>query len=106
VTAAASSAGELTAGDVARLRGWDRATAWRWLVKLEREHGPTVVRRSGRRLYTTAAALARVAPTLGDDRIKARVADLESRVTLQEQRISGLARDLAEALRLLRSARR
>lgn len=88
------SAPELSATDIATARGWSRTTAWRWLCQLEKQFGPTVVARRGRRLFTTAAALARVAPTLGFERLRTRVDDHEQRIEQLEARVDRLARDI------------
>lgn len=89
---------ELSAADVARARGWSRTTAWRWLSALEREFGPSVVSRRGRRLFTTASALARVAPTAGDDRTRSRIEALETTVAEQGRRIDTLVREFRAAV--------
>ena len=88
-----TSVRELTATDVARARGCSRTTAWRWLVQLEKQFGSIVVARRGRRLFTTPEALARVAPTAGDDRTKSRLVALEQRVEEQDKRIDALQRE-------------
>jgi hypothetical protein len=48
--------------DVAKLRGMPLSTARKWLAELEREHGKSVVRRRGNRLWTTERALERIEP--------------------------------------------
>lgn len=95
MTAAASPAGELTAGDVARLRGISRKTAYRWLVQLEAKYGPRVVSRRGNRLVTTLSALEGLAPALETERTLDRIRDLEARYAEIERRLDGLARELS-----------
>lgn len=81
-----NASAELSTSDIARARGCDPATARRWLVQLEAKHGPTVVARRGRKLFTTVAALERVVPTWRSqpddaDRVRAleeRVEELEA----------------------------
>jgi DNA invertase Pin-like site-specific DNA recombinase len=48
--------------EIARLLGIHRVTAYRWMTNLERRHGPTIIARAGRRLFTTLEALAKVLP--------------------------------------------
>jgi len=102
----------ITVADLARQRGRHPSSVRRWLLELDAKHGGVVLRvGKGRnaRLYTTAPALARVAPHLIEpasdmrelvevvqkdidtlvDRtttLLARVRDLAKRVSLLEQR--------------------
>jgi glutathione S-transferase len=79
---------EIGVTQLAAARGISRWTARRWLQALEAQWGPRVVTRRGRRMVTTDAALARVAPWAGADaatdrRLRAlerRVADAEIRI--------------------------
>jgi hypothetical protein len=98
---------ELTAADIARWRGCSRATAWRWLRDLEAEHGPTVVARrgkNGRYLYTTYAALAKVAPVPLDPNVERRLQDLEKRLADEERRSNAHARELSDLREFRRKA--
>lgn len=58
----------LYASDIAERRRISVSAARRWLAELEEKHGPLVVGRVGRRLFTTEEALARVVPGFGGRR--------------------------------------
>ncbi len=102
----------LTVGELARQRGRHPSSIRRWLLDLDAKHGGGVAQRIGKgrnaRLYTTAVALARVAPDLvepGGDlsdqvaglqkdmdmlvdrttRLLARVRELTQRMTVMEE---------------------
>ena len=71
-------------------------SAQRWLVQLEKQHGPSVVGRVGNRPYTTTGALEKIAPTWrGPDR------DFERRLKDCEDTID----DLSRRLRVLEARR-
>lgn len=88
--------GLLSAADIARDRGWNRVTAWRWLRWAEKEHGVHLVQ-SNRTLYIDAVELARVARLEKGVDWKARqeIQMLRDRLDALEMRQNGLARDLA-----------
>jgi hypothetical protein len=94
--------------DVARLRGVDESTARRWLVALEKRHGPAVVGRIGRKLFTTETGLARVAPAMapprterdGGHRFGNRLSQLWRRVT----ELAGTVRRLGERMARIESS--
>jgi len=82
---------------IARIRGCDRVTAWRWLKSLH----PDQVTRRGRLLGLTRAQLeALVAPI--DDRIERRLLDLEEETEIAEGRLNVLGREIREMKRALR----
>lgn len=88
---------ELTTADIARLRGVTRQAARNWLVDLEREHGPTVVGRRGRSLYTTHEALEKVCPGLSrEHRFEPRMAKMHERMTALEFRHDALVREVQQ----------
>ena len=76
----------LFAEDIAELHGMSRRHAHRWLERLEREHGSTVVGRAneaGRvRRYTTVAALDAVSPERrrAESDLRGRLEELVGRV--------------------------
>jgi DNA-binding IclR family transcriptional regulator len=88
----------LGTADVARLLGVHRATAHRWLAELERRHGPTVVARAGRKLFTTREALQRVAPFFGEtERLPMeRLKELEGRQMETIKRLNALGARMRE----------
>lgn len=64
-------------------------SAQRWLAALEKEHGAAVVGRIGNRLYTTVAALEKVAP-----RWRGPEGDFEQRLKDCEDTIDHLSREV------------
>jgi hypothetical protein len=78
--------------DVAHLRGVDESTARRWLVALEKRHGSAIVGRIGRKIFTTEAGLARVAPAIAPSRTERDAAHrLGNRLSQLWRRVSELA---------------
>lgn len=89
-------AGMVPTTAIASARGWSRQWAWRYLTRLEREHGLRLVR-DGRTIYVDpeelrrAVALesakkdARVVQQVG--RLKKRVCDLEERQKATEMEL-------------------
>lgn len=97
---------EVGARDIADTYGWSRWKAWRYLVALERTHGAAVVKRRGRRLYTTRAGLEHVAAALPPDidpRIERRLRDLEAAVAEHTGRLNGQSSELREFRRKARA---
>lgn len=89
--------GELTSGDLARANGISRSTAHRWLKALYRQHGDQIVSRRGNRYFTTAAALAKVAPEVARTTgVEARLHHLETWQEEQDKRMDGQAIDAIE----------
>lgn len=88
--------GLLSAADIAKDRGWNRVTAWRWLRWAEKEHGVHLVK-SKNTLYIDATDLARVARLERGVDWKARqeISHLRERLDALEARQNGLARDIA-----------
>jgi hypothetical protein len=89
----------LTTADVARVRGWSRVHAWRWLKSLHRKYGSDFVQRQGRSFAIGRAQLAQVLADsngLLDPRIVRRLNDLEQRVRDVERRTDIHAKGLAK----------
>ena len=88
----------LYAEDLARIRGTSVRAAQRQLVRLEREHGPTVVgseaRAGGRRRWTTVAALERTLPILDSDSHRDAMIELNRKQTEQAEEIRALRAEL------------
>ena len=92
----------VTVADIARSKGWHRATAHRWLSAIEKEYGNRVVWRRGRTLIADAEELARVAKPSVDESLRQalnRIALLESSYKAQDLRINGISRDLVDLRR-------
>jgi hypothetical protein len=71
-------------------------TAWRFLRDLEKRFGTKIVYRRGRTMYTTAAALAQVAPVLRDDNPAGRIRELEDEVASLQLRVTWLINRIAK----------
>jgi hypothetical protein len=85
--------------DVARLLGVHRVTAYRWLAELERRHGPAVVARAGRKLFTTREALGRALPIAADAGARPpleRLVELELRQIETVKRLNALGARVRE----------
>jgi len=96
-------AGELKVADIARRHGVDRSTAYRWMIEIEKRHGPTVIGRRGKRgvLFTTEDAFATVAPLVADRSYMERmVKELTERLDDTDRRTDKLAAEVAEFRRL------
>jgi hypothetical protein len=98
--------------DVAKLRSLSVSGARKWLVALEREHGPRIVRRNGNRLWTTERALARIEPGSGPSEASAyerRLRAVERRAERAERSAMAYeaqARELDARLEVLEAERR
>lgn len=91
----------LSVSDVARVRGWHRVTGWRWLRRVEREHGAKLVRQ-GRTLYIERSELARIVALLPkpmDPRIVRLLRSIQERLDAIESRQNGFANDLQQLRR-------
>jgi len=88
----------LYARDIAERRGITERAARKWLTRLEREHGARVVGRVGSRRFTTADALATIAP--GFDPTLARLSALEERF----RRLAATVRTMQRAVEQLNAA--
>ena len=92
----------VTVADIAKARGWHRAYAYKWLRRIELEHGEPTVWRKGRALMADAERLAHVTePDLHELLAQAinRIELLESAYTGQDKRIDGISRDLVDIRR-------
>jgi hypothetical protein len=102
----------LSTAEIARVRGWHRATAHRWMRVMQalgKKHGRAVVWRQGRTYVVDVAAAIQVAEVSAEDRLRQalnRIALLESAYTDQDARINGISRDLVEVRRQLNCARK
>lgn len=97
---------ELKVADIARRHGVDRKTAYRWLVEIEKECGPSVVGRRGKRgvLFTTEDAFAKVAPLVAQRAVEERrVKDLEERMADAETRADKHAMEIIDLRRDFRA---
>lgn len=87
----------LTVSDVARIRGTDRTSAWRWLQRNAKPY----LRRRGKQKGSPIVISARVFALLQDpalyERIERRVVDLERRMTEAEMRADSHANSLRRA---------
>jgi hypothetical protein len=88
MSAAGSRAADvITVAELARRRRCDKSTVRRWLLELEERHGGVVFRRgkgTNARVYTTTAALARVAPDMVEPESDVRAAIADVRAALAE----------------------
>lgn len=76
------AAGELKVSDIARRHHISRMTAYRWMVEIEKKHGPAVVGRRGKRgvLITTEDAWMAVAPL-----VRGLLTEIEERIEKIEE---------------------
>jgi hypothetical protein len=89
--------GWIYAPDLAAHLGISRQRAHEMLVGLEKTYGKRIVGRQGKRPYTTARALARVTPGLGEDYgLEPEIGSLKDRQTVTENRIDILARTVSQ----------
>lgn len=99
--ALASEPDELTPVDVARIRGWNRVRAWRWLRSLHDRYDGEIVRREteGREQYVIrkrdfAALLATRHPV--DPRVLRRLLDFAEQIREHDRRLDVHAKALAK----------
>ena len=99
--------GELKVSDIAERHQISRMTAYRWMIEIERKHGPSVIGRRGKRgvLITTEDAWMAVAPLVRNllTEIEERIEKIEERQTDEEflsaktaQRVGTLEREFKQ----------
>lgn len=88
---------ELTPADVARIRGWNRVRAWRWLKRLRITYGNEIVRRErdtyiiGKRDFADFLASARPV----DPRVSRQLREVADQLREQDRRLDVHANALA-----------
>jgi len=98
--------GELSAADVARLRGVHRTTASRWLRQLHEQHGPLIVSRRGNHYVTSHEALAKIGPGLSrETETRRELRALNDRIEMSEKRTDALVREVTSLSRELKAFR-
>lgn len=95
----------MTTADVARERGWHRATAHRWMLRMQalgKKRGKSVVWREGRTLVIDILEAKSVAEVTTEEQLRQalnRIALLEAAYADQDVRINGISRDMVDVKR-------
>ena len=95
----ASEPERLTPADIARLRGWNRVRAWRWLKSLHDKYGDEIVLRRDRQYTIGKRQFADVMWTRQspvDPRIQRQLREMADQIREQDRRLDVHARALAK----------
>jgi hypothetical protein len=89
---------ELTSADVARIRGWNRVRAWRWLKSLHLRYGEEIVRRQVDTYIISKRSFADVMSSSRpiDPRVLRRFSEIVDQLREHDRRLDVHARALAK----------
>lgn len=84
----------LTTADVARIRGWNRVRAWRWMLRQQKKYGTDVVRDDEPRGYTIGREDFERIVARERSSFSVRIDKVEETLREHDQRLDGLTRDV------------